>query len=154
MTPRGVRNRNPMNVKVPSSGEPWKGMVGIDAGHAVFSDPCFSFRAALRLVFVYIFKHNLTTLRGFFERYAPASDNNKPLEYAQFVGKAMGVGIDDDLREYFTPTGGLLDKGRAFHMLLSMNIMEVGNEWRSEEEPIWYGIYQYERDYERLEVKR
>lgn len=38
------------------------------------------------------------TLLEFFERYAPSSDNNNPLAYANFVAKRLNIGIETQIK--------------------------------------------------------
>lgn len=40
------------------------------------------------------------SLLGFFEKYAPSSDNNNPKKYAEFVAKYMGVDINTQISSF------------------------------------------------------
>ena len=74
--PRGIRNNNPLNIRISENN--WKGKLP----HS--SDPCFEqflgifwgIRAAMVCVRTYIRKYHLNTPEKIIARWAPASENN------------------------------------------------------------------------------
>jgi len=83
----GIRNQNPFNVKNDPN-DPWEGSIGIDAqGHAIFCDPTYSVRAAVR-VLAQKWASGKRTLYQILESYAP--DGNTEA-YARFVADRMSL---------------------------------------------------------------
>lgn len=84
-----ARNNNPGNLRR------W-GNTPIKNGYACFPTYDAGWRALCTLITnaasgksrIY---HPHDSLQQFFSRYAPASDDNYPLEYARFVAKRLGV---------------------------------------------------------------
>lgn len=76
--PRGVRNRNPGNIKISSS--PWLGKVpedqNTDGIFEQFKDEKYGIRAIAVILRNYHQLHGLQTLRDYIGRWAPSSENN------------------------------------------------------------------------------
>ncbi len=87
------RNHNPGNVR-------WsKYQEGKRGGYSYFKDYETGWKALLfQIEIAYNGKSQVykptDTLLTFFEKYAPSEDHNHPEEYAKFVAKALGVGLD------------------------------------------------------------
>lgn len=99
--PRGIRNNNPGNIK---KGQAWQGLADLrhmryfqrrEEVFEVFAEPEWGLRAIFRTLKTYRDKHNLDTVQKITHRWAPAHDNNNPLDYARFVAGSMGIGISD-----------------------------------------------------------
>ena len=87
------KNRNPLNVKTPSSGK-WKGQVGTDKhGHAIFSSWEHGTRAASFTLRSYAIRHKIDTIDGLVERFC---EGNKR-EYKKFLSKRLGVGVNEKI---------------------------------------------------------
>lgn len=87
--PRGVRNRNPLNVKATV---PWNGMTGQDGEFAVFDTMEDGIAAADRNLQTYGSKHGINTLSGVVSRWAPPNaDGNHTANYISHVAKATGL---------------------------------------------------------------
>ena len=87
------KNRNPLNVKTPSSGR-WKGQIGTDRfGHAVFSSWEHGTRAASFTLRSYAIRHKIDTIDGLVERFC---EGNKR-EYKKFLSKRLGVGVNEKI---------------------------------------------------------
>lgn len=101
--PRGVRNNNPCNLR--KSHSAWLGKVkrGYDAEFETFTFPFWGYRAAAVTLLSYKAYHDINTVRGIIERWAPPSENPTKA-YEQAVAQRMGVGVEQalDLREPFT----------------------------------------------------
>ena len=71
MTPRGIRNNNPLNIEL---GDQWQGLAAsqTDGRFAQFQAPEYGFRAAAKVLNTYQNKHGLTTPRQMISRWAPA----------------------------------------------------------------------------------
>jgi len=110
------RNKNPLNVKqVPDGG--WKGSVGADdRGHAVFEDPAYGIRAAMRC-FQRKFINGKRTIRAIVFDWAPVDDTqgsvlnklmNDPEGYSDFVAARAHMGkeayLPDPVRDPATWT--------------------------------------------------
>ena len=82
-TPRGIRNRNPGNIRA-TQPDTWQGQTGIDPkGFAVFKAPRDGLRALGLVLIEYQQRHGIYTLLALTHRYAPASDHNQPTAYAE-----------------------------------------------------------------------
>ena len=88
--PRGIRNRNPGNIR--KSGDRWKGLAPLqsDPAFLVFETPLWGVRAMATILRNYQRRLGLKTLAQIIGRWAPA-DENDTAGYVAAVGKAMGV---------------------------------------------------------------
>ncbi len=92
---RGVRNNNPGNIE---KGDNWRGLSAVqtDSRFAQFDSPVFGIRAIMVLLRNYQTRHNINTIDGVIDRYAPAGDDNPHHEnYVNFVASEVGVGRGD-----------------------------------------------------------
>jgi hypothetical protein len=92
--PRGVRNRNPGNIR---KGNDWQGLVlsGDDTAFDQFISPEMGFRALARTLLSYRRKHGLKTPRAMISRWAPPNENQTDL-YVRFVATSLGIAPDDE----------------------------------------------------------
>ena len=88
---RGIRNRNPGNIR--KSRDRWKGLAPLqtDPAFFVFETPILGIRAMAVILRNYRRRHRLKTLAQIIARWAPASENDAD-GYAAAVSKAMGIG--------------------------------------------------------------
>lgn len=93
MTPRGIRNNNPGNIR--HSGAKWQGMAAqqTDAAFVQFTTPEYGIRALGKLLDTYASKYGINTVRGLIAKYAPSTENDTD-SYAKAVAKAIGVTPD------------------------------------------------------------
>ncbi len=91
---RGLRNRNPLNIRRNSTR--WKGLADIqsDKEFFCFSDIVWGYRAAFVTLRNYFKRYKLGTLKEWISRWAPPVENDTEA-YISFVGKMSGVGIND-----------------------------------------------------------
>lgn len=94
MTSRGIRNNNPGNIE--HNGTPWQGLSdpASDGRFCKFIDPKWGIRAIARILITYQDKHQIKTVRGIIERWAPPHENNTTA-YVDHVASKCGVGVDD-----------------------------------------------------------
>jgi len=92
MTPLGVRNNNPGNVR--DTGTQWQGLTGADAGFCVFDTPQNGIRCLAKVLIAYQAKHGLTTLRQMIGRWAPESENDTDA-YLDHVCQACSASPDN-----------------------------------------------------------
>lgn len=96
LTPRGIRNNNPGNIRR-SDHWIWNGQTGADAdGFCIFADPVMGLRAGIIIWCHYRQYYGASTARDYIARWAPSSENNVG-EYATYVAAACDVGPDDPL---------------------------------------------------------
>jgi hypothetical protein len=94
--PKGIRNRNPGNVRY--TGEQWQGLAGVDPdGFCIFSTPQMGIRALCIVLLNYQRKHSLYSVRQMINRWAPPEENNTSA-YAHAVARALDVDPDEPLR--------------------------------------------------------
>ena len=87
--PRGIRNNNPLNIRLTATR--WVGMRAIqeDKGFCQFVSMAYGWRAAFMLLFFYYYKHGLKTVRDIISRWAPPSDGNNTEAYIASVAADM-----------------------------------------------------------------
>lgn len=90
MTPRGIRNHNPGNLRRTS--DAWQGLrpVQDDPAFFQFAEAKWGIRALARTLITYQDKHGLRTLRDIIKRWAPPEDRNDTEAYFDHVAKLMG----------------------------------------------------------------
>jgi len=94
---RGIRNNNPLNIRI--SDNDWKGkaLVNNDGTFEQFVSMYYGFRAALLTIETYILEHRCNTLRTIINRWAPASDGNNTEKYIIFVCGKTGIGGNEPI---------------------------------------------------------
>jgi hypothetical protein len=119
--PRGIRNNNPGNIRIGSTD--WKGKIPVsentDGVFEQFEDFVFGTRAMIKLLSGYIDKGFNTVLK-IVNRYAPASDGNAPLVYAEMIADRVGVGVNEVLTA---------DKATLKGLAQQMAIVENGADY-------------------------
>lgn len=75
MLPRGIRNNNPLNIRI---GNAWLGEVAkpTDKEFEQFVSPLYGLRAGFIILRRYIERYDLRTVDEIISRWAPASENN------------------------------------------------------------------------------
>lgn len=93
--PRGIRNNNPLNIRI---GNNWLGekVPNTDGTFEQFELMPYGIRAALKIIYNYMYKYKLNTIRKIIERWAPRSEN-KTEEYIKYVSERMVCDPDDEL---------------------------------------------------------
>lgn len=89
MLPRGIRNCNPLNIRI---GNKWKGEVAspTDKEFEQFSCMHYGLRAGFVLLRRYIERYHLDTVTEIISRWAPATENNTQA-YINRVCERMGI---------------------------------------------------------------
>lgn len=99
MTARGIKNNNPMNIRMSSN--KWEGKVPInqntDGTFEQFKTPEDGIRAGAKLLITYHVHYHRNTVRELITRFAPSADNNNTEAYIDFVAKKLGVKEDTQL---------------------------------------------------------
>ena len=90
MTPRGIRNCNPGNIRVTK--DKWQGLrsVQTDKEFFQFTEMKWGYRALVRTLQNYRRIHGCYTITDFITRWAPSSENNT-LAYIKSVCFQLGV---------------------------------------------------------------
>lgn len=92
-----IAYNNPLAI-IQAKPDKWEGLVGSVNGKLQFNAMSNGVRAGVINLYNAYFKRGNNTLRGIFKVYAPKGDGaNDPLNYANFVGSQLGVGIDQPL---------------------------------------------------------
>jgi hypothetical protein len=88
--PRGIRNRNPGNIR--RSSDRWKGLASrqSDSAFFVFDTPLWGIRAMAVILRNYQRRHGLKSLAQIIGRWVPAGENDTA-GYVAAVSKAIGV---------------------------------------------------------------
>lgn len=92
--PRGIRNKNPLNIEL--TGDKWRGLSSeqTDGRFAQFETAIWGIRAAAVLIQNYQTKRNLSTINQIISRWAPDHENDTN-NYANFVSKQTGIPADE-----------------------------------------------------------
>lgn len=90
MLPRGIRNNNPLNIRI---GNTWLGEVEhpTDSQFEQFVSMEYGVRAALILIKRYMQRYNLSTPWDIISRWAPSNENNTA-NYCRVVCERTGLG--------------------------------------------------------------
>jgi hypothetical protein len=88
--PRGIRNRNPGNIR--KSSDRWKGLAPLQSDPAffVFETPLCGIRAMAAILRNYQRRNGLKSLVQIIGRWAPAAENDTA-GYARAVSREMGI---------------------------------------------------------------
>ena len=118
MLPRGIRNNNPLNIRV---GNNWKGEVSQPTDHTFeqFTEMKWGVRAAFIVLRNYIVRHKLNTIRKIITRWAPSNENDTA-KYIATVCRRTNLQPDDTISYDNTC--------QMMAMLLAMCYVENGRE--------------------------
>ena len=88
--PRGIRNRNPGNIR--RSRDRWRGLapLQLDPEFCVFEAPVWGIRAMAVILRNYQRRHGLRTVAQIIGRWAPPTENHTSA-YVSAVAKAVGL---------------------------------------------------------------
>lgn len=114
--PRGIRNNNPLNIRI---GNTWLGERPgpTDREFEEFVSMTYGVRASFVILRRYIKRYNLNTVRLIVERWAPRNENATE-KYIQYVCKEMNVAPDK--------TFGYEDKDTMCKLVAAMAFVECG----------------------------
>lgn len=95
-TPRGIRNNNPLNIRI---GNTWLGEVPYptESDFEQFVSVFYGLRAAFIILRRYIRRYHRDTIRKIVSAWAPASENNTE-KYISFVAHELKMTADDTIR--------------------------------------------------------
>ena len=95
MLPRGIRNNNPLNIRI---GNKWKGEVEnpTDKDFEQFTCMHYGLRAGFILLRRYIERYHLNTIAEIVSRWAPAKENDTRA-YIDAVSARTGIGQNEKL---------------------------------------------------------
>lgn len=130
-----VRNNNPLNIRFGNNA--WAGK-GADNGTGFenFDTPDHGFRAGLKLIKNHI-SNGDNTLSSLIKTWAPASDNNNPLQYAQAVSKETGIPVDAPLnpndQQQITSVARAMAKQEGYTSSVTDN--QLNRAWQSINDP-------------------
>ena len=124
MTPRGLRNNNPLNIR--HSASKWKGMkrTQTDKAFVQFTNMAYGYRAAFVLLRTYRMKYGYNTIRKIIQRWAPPNENNTEA-YIRHVCEWTGIAPDKLL--------AAMDANAYIAIVAAMSRQENGQEARMED---------------------
>ncbi len=113
--PRGVRNNNPLNIRV---GNDWQGeaLVSRDDAFETFKNAEYGFRAGAKILRSYN-RQGISTISGIISRFAPTNENNTQ-HYINSVCGWTGFSSNQTIDVY--------NQEQVATLLHAMSIMEVG----------------------------
>lgn len=118
--PRGLRNNNPLNIRI--SGTPWQGKVSpnTDGAFEQFTSLELGVRAALVNIRTYIKRDRINTVQAIISRWAPSSDGNNVKAYIEVVCNRSGLTATERLQYN--------DKNKLCRLLWAMAFVECGRD--------------------------
>mgnify|MGYP004508048663 CR=1 FL=1 len=133
--PRGIRNRNPGNIRRGKTR--YKGEAqGCDAAFKSFATMQWGYRAIFVLLHTYAVRYGLRTIRGMISRYAPPEENDT----RNYVDKVAALSKTDADR--------LIDTLRAEDMIPIVEaISRVENGIDADKEQVFRGWELFRTDY-------
>lgn len=95
MTPRGIRNNNPGNIR---HGAKWQGLAEVqkDKDFCTFKSPEYGIRALARVLKTYKSRYGLNTVEGIINRYAPQNENDTSA-YIKHIAKELDISPSDEI---------------------------------------------------------
>lgn len=117
MTPRGIRNNNPLNIRYNPHNN-WVGQTGSDGQFCKFSEPKYGIRAAVRIFKRYAGKDGKTTVFEIINKWAPRADGNDTNKYIENVCNAMDIKPTDTIDVH--------QRGTVVRLLFYMARVECG----------------------------
>lgn len=104
--PRGIRNNNPLNIRI---GNKWKGLKtpNTDGAFDQFISAQWGYRAAFIILRNYIRKYKCNTVRKIITRFAPSSENNTAA-YIKTVCAKTGYRPDQELQPTYSDLAKLV----------------------------------------------
>jgi len=93
--PLSVRLNNPGAIRYDPANE-WQGQVANSDGFVQFDTPENGLRAQQKLLGNYL-AGGFDTPAKITQRYAPSSDGNNPVAYAQSIARELGIGVNDPI---------------------------------------------------------
>lgn len=115
-TPRGIRNNNPLNIRI---GNTWLGERPnpTDDAFEEFVSIEYGYRAAFCILRRYIRRYGKNTITAIVSTWAPANENNTQ-RYIDFVADKMQIS-PSDIIDYN-------DSERMTQLVAAMQLMECG----------------------------
>lgn len=101
--PRGIRNRNPLNIRYNSDTARFVGCTASDGTFCIFDIVEHGLRAAAVILMNYQTKYHLRSIRQIISRWAPPEENDTEAYIASVV-KSAGLGPDSLLTLTSGPT--------------------------------------------------
>lgn len=120
---RGYRNNNPLNIRI--SNNNWLGEIkpSQDGSFCQFKSMLYGFRSAMVCIRTYIRKYNCTTLEQIINRWAPWTDGNNPVRYAEHIMKRWPETFPNK-----EVTIDYTNKEQMTKLVFAMAIVENGSE--------------------------
>lgn len=116
--PRGIRNNNPLNIRI--SGTPWQGKVtnNTDGTFEQFTSLELGIRAALVNIRTYIKRDHLCNITLIISRWAPRSDRNNVKAYIEVVCNRANLTATEIIKYN--------DKNKLCRLVWAMAYVECG----------------------------
>lgn len=126
--PRGIRNNNPLNIRI--NGTKWEGLcpVQTDKSFFQFRTMAYGYRAAIKTIQTYFNKYGLKSIRRIIHRWAPPCENDTE-NYIKVVAERSGISPDAEINIY--------DQRQMIAIVSAMSYMENGVE--PDEEDVYMG---------------
>ncbi|MDH6309399.1 hypothetical protein M2451_002715 [Dysgonomonas sp. PFB1-18] len=91
---RGLRNNNPLNIRINSDKFQGEIIPSRDKAFKQFESMAYGYRAAFVTLGTYLSKYGRNTIRKIITAWAPPEDNNDTIAYINAVSKYSGISPD------------------------------------------------------------
>lgn len=115
--PRGIKNNNPLNIRISNNQWLGKRTHNTDGSFEQFDTMLHGIRAGFVTLRSYMRKHNLRTIAKIISRWAPTNENNT-VAYIKAVSQRSGIDSNKEL--YF------LDVDKMVKIIEAMIYVECG----------------------------
>ena len=124
-SPRGIRNNNPLNIRI--NGTKWEGLcpVQTDKSFFQFRTMAYGYRAAIKTIQTYFNKYGLKTIRRIIHRWAPPCENDTE-NYIRTVLLISGLGGMENLPQ----PSRKVDEERLVRLIGAMTCVECGIRYK------------------------
>lgn len=128
--PRGIRNNNPLNIRL--STNKWQGKItpSTDTQFEQFETVEYGIRAAFIILRTYIRKYGVQTITQLISRFAPATENNVT-DYVNRVCDLSKTSLNEPLR--------FERRLQMCTILWAMHVVECGRSYYSL--PVFLNVY-------------
>lgn len=120
LKPRGIRNNNPLNIRVSSTKWVGKCLGNTDGAFEQFQTLEYGLRAAIINIRTYIKRDHVDMIRTIISKWAPESDGNNVSAYVSVVCKKANLEPSTRVR--------LNDKNIICRLVWAMAYVECGEE--------------------------
>ena len=145
--PRGLRNKNPLNIIYNANAPLWQGQRGHDGKFCIFHTLEDGYRAAFRVLDTYNKRHHIYSVQEIIYRWAPPKDRNNTPDYVRRMCKEAHL---SETTPVVMDSWSAEMRERAMRLVWAMAKVELGDSYVTEAdmETVRRGYYRAFPQYE------